>query len=73
MIFARSMAVACLTVMKALCFFTAALLLALTVVQYLRGDLDARPAATVGAGLFFVGIAYASAWGARRFQQADPG
>jgi hypothetical protein len=71
MIFARSVAVACLTVMKALCLFTGVLLLALTVVQYVRGDADARPYVTIATGLVFAGIGFASGWGAKRFQRAE--
>jgi phosphate/sulfate permease len=67
MIFARSMAMACLTVMKAMCWFTGALLLLLTVVQYVRGDVDARPYVTITTGLVFVALGLAASWGARRF------
>jgi len=61
------MAIACLTVMKTLCWFTGALLLLLTVVQYVRGDADARPFVTITTGLIFAALGIASAWGAKRF------
>lgn len=64
------MAIACLTVMKAMCWFTGVLLLLLTVVQYVRGDVDARPEVTIITGLVFVAIGVACSWGARRFQNA---
>ncbi|MGL4439369.1 MAG: hypothetical protein ACRCUE_08865 [Bosea sp. (in: a-proteobacteria)] len=68
MIFARSMAIACLTVMKAMCWFTGSLLLLLTVVQYVRGDVDAQPYTTVITGVVFIAIGFASRWGAKRFE-----
>lgn len=67
MIFARSITIACLTVMKALCWLTAALLMLLTVVQFARGDADARPVMTLATGATFLALGFASAWGARRF------
>ena len=67
MIFARAMAMACLTVMKAMCWFTGALLLLLTLVQSMRGEVDARPMVTLTAGAVFIALGFASAWGARRF------
>lgn len=68
MLFARSVAVACLTVMKALCWFTGALLLLLTLVQYVRGDVDARPDVTTMTGSVFVVVGIACGWFSRRFQ-----
>ncbi|MCO4054383.1 MAG: hypothetical protein HEQ16_10115 [Bosea sp.] len=69
MLFARAMAMACLTVMRALCWFTAALLVLLTVLQFVRGDIDARPYVTMLSALAFAGIGLASGWGAHRFEQ----
>ncbi|MFY8038373.1 MAG: hypothetical protein ACOVN4_01730 [Bosea sp. (in: a-proteobacteria)] len=66
--FARSMAIACLTVMRALCWITGGLLVLLTLVQFVRGDLDARPVMTMSSGLVFVALALAASWGARRFE-----
>ncbi|MCU0832761.1 MAG: hypothetical protein MUC58_14885 [Rhizobiaceae bacterium] len=66
--FARSMAIACLTVMRALCWITGGLLLLLTLVQFVRGDADARPVMTLVSGLVFAGCGLAAAWGARRFE-----
>jgi ABC-type transport system involved in cytochrome bd biosynthesis fused ATPase/permease subunit len=68
MLFARSMAMACLTVLKAMCWFTGALLLALTIVQYVRGDADARPYVTIATGVAFMAAGFAASWGARRFE-----
>jgi hypothetical protein len=69
MLFARAMAVACLTVMRALCWFTATLLLLLTLIQFVRGDVDARPTVTILTALAFAGIGFASGWGARHFER----
>ena len=66
--FARSMAIACLTVMRALCWITGGLLLLLTLVQVLRGDIDARPVMTLSSGLVFVALGLAAGWGSRRFK-----
>jgi phosphate/sulfate permease len=57
MIFSRAIMYAALTVMKWLFAFTGALLALLTVVQFVRGDLDARPAATIATGLAFLVMA----------------
>jgi hypothetical protein len=66
--FARSMAIACLTVTRALCWITGGLLLLLTLVQFVRGDIDARPVMTLSSGLVFVALGLAASWGARRFE-----
>jgi phosphate/sulfate permease len=56
-IFSRAIMYAGLTVLKWLFGFTGLLLAALTVVQAMRGDLDARPLMTTITGLGFVGVA----------------
>ncbi len=68
MIFARAMAVACLTVMKALAWFTSVMLLLLTLVQYLRGDETARPLLNVGIAAVFAITALAAARFAQVFE-----
>ncbi len=71
MIFARAMAIACLTVMKVMCWFTGVLLVALTVVQFMRGEVDARPVVTLASAALFIAIGFGAAWGAVRFQKAE--
>lgn len=68
MAFARAMAIACLTVMKGLCWFTGGLLLLLTAVQFVRGDIDARPVLTIVTGAVFVGIGFGSGWLSRKLE-----
>jgi hypothetical protein len=70
MVFARAMAVACLTVMKALLWFIGGLLLVLTVVQHFRGDADARPLVTVLTGMGFVAAGFVAGFAASWFQRA---
>jgi hypothetical protein len=72
-IFARAMAVACLTVMKALLWFTGALLLLLTIVQHFRGDVYARPMVTMMTGLVAAGLGFACAFAAKWFQSQGSG
>jgi hypothetical protein len=69
-VFARAMAIACLTVMKALLWFIGGLLLVLTVVQYVRGDVDARPLVTILTGAGFVAAGFLAGFAASWFQRA---
>jgi hypothetical protein len=57
MIFSKAIMYAGLTVMKWLFGFTGGLLFLLTVVQFVRGDADARPLSTILTGLAFVALA----------------
>jgi hypothetical protein len=69
MLFARAMAVACLTVMRLLLWFIGALLLVLTLVQHFRGDVDARPMITLLSGVGFVALGFISGFAANWFQR----
>ena len=62
------MAIACLTVMRALCWITGGLLVLLTLVQFIRSEVEARPVMTLSTGLVFVALGLAAGWGARRFE-----
>lgn len=57
MLFSRAIMYAGLTVMKWLFGFTGVLLALLTVVQAMRGDVDARPEVTIPTGLAFLALA----------------
>ena len=70
MIFARAMAIACLTVMKVMCWFVGALLVVLTAVQFMRGEIDARPMVTLGSALVFAALGAGSGWIGAKFQAA---
>ncbi len=72
MIFAPAMAIACLTVMKAMCWLTGSLLLLLTAVQSVRGDAEAQPLATLAGVLAFAGLGAGSSWLAEKFRAAEP-
>jgi hypothetical protein len=68
MIIARTMAMACLTALKWLFLFLGLLLLALTMVQWQRGDEFAQPVSTsIGAGVSVL-LALVCGWASRRFQ-----
>ena len=54
MIFSRAILIACLTVFRALLWLTGAMLLALTVVQAVRGDIDRQPLMTLGLGVAMI-------------------
>jgi hypothetical protein len=71
--FARAVAYACLTVLKALFWFIGALLVLLTVVQHVRGDVDARPLVTLLTAAMFVGLGFISAFGASWFKRGGAG
>ncbi len=68
MIIARAMAMACFTALKWMLLAIAILLVALTIVQLLRGDVDAQPATTLTGGLASAVAGLACHWTARRFQ-----
>ncbi len=68
MIFARSVAVACLTVMRALCWLTGGLLVVLTLVQTIRGEAEARPMLLLAAAAVFGAMALGSGWIRSRFE-----
>ncbi len=70
MIFARAMAIACLTVMKVMCWFVGALLVVLTLTQFVRGEVDAKPVVTVVSAAVFVVLGFVAGWGSRRFAGA---
>lgn len=55
MLFSRAVLIACLTVFRAMLWLTGGLLLALTVVQALRGDPDRRPEVTAPLGVAMIG------------------
>jgi divalent metal cation (Fe/Co/Zn/Cd) transporter len=66
--FARAMAMACLSVMQALFWFIAALLLVLTVVQALRGDVDRQPSKTMALGAGFAVAGLVCRYASKRFE-----
>jgi hypothetical protein len=68
MLFSRAVLVACLTVFRALLWLTGGLLLALTVVQALRGDPDRQPAKTLGLGGGMVAAGFVCRAIARRME-----
>ncbi|MCX7341371.1 MAG: hypothetical protein NT037_12780 [Hyphomicrobiales bacterium] len=70
MIFARSMAVACLTVMTALCWLTGGLLVVLAFVQSMQGEPEARPLLLLAAAAVFGALALGSGWIRTRFEAA---
>ncbi len=73
MIFSRAMMYAGLTVMKWLFGFTGALLALLTVVQFLRGDADARPLVTIATGFGFLAVGVVCHAAAARVMRSGQG
>ena len=61
---------AAMTAMKWLFGLTAALLVVLTVTQWLRGDEDARPAFTLSLAAGFVVLAVLSEFAGRKLEKA---
>jgi hypothetical protein len=65
-IFSRALMMAGLTALGWLLLFTGALMLLLTLVQYVRGDIDARPLVTLAGGILFAALGYGCRLVARR-------
>ena len=68
MIIARATAVACFTALKWMLLAIAVLLVLLTIVQALRGDVDAQPVTTMIGGMVSAVAGLACDWVARRFE-----
>jgi hypothetical protein len=68
--FARAMAIACISLLKWMCWFVAALLLVLTVVQALRGDADRSPTTTMALGGVFAAAGLICRYAVKRFENA---
>jgi hypothetical protein len=66
MIFSRALMMAGLTVIGWLFVFTGALMLLVTAVQFVRGDVDARPLVTLLGGVLFAGLGYGCRLASRR-------